>query len=622
MNRPIIYDEEQARTYDILWGWRDFVIAAGFLEQDLAGQTTGVVAGIGATASGPPSLVINLAAGRVYQNAAVDATSYGALSADSDLIMQQGIAAGQTVTLTTSGLSSGQSRWALIQAQFSQVDAIPGDDPTGGLLKYFNTADPTVPFEGPGNDGDPQNTVRRGLVTVNVIYGAPATTGAEVPPNPSAGFLGLYLVDLAFGQTTVVQNQILPAGPSVGTGVPSNYPQAPFLAGLLNSHHNGKAGQAPKIILTNGAEVQGVLPASQTGGLSTVAVTGAANTYVVGQANSNIVRSNAGAAMIDILPGPTPGVLPNTTLINILNGDATALLAVTGGPGTTIQNYAGGVVLGPGQGASFLSDGANYWPLRVPVRARLGADTSFFVSLSGNDSNTGLTSGTAWQTRQHAYNWLQANVDAGGFKIKLKLADGTYADTVIAVGPVAGQVGPVIFEGNVGTPTNVVVTSGATAFGQSGGSFLQLSSMQLGSTGADVVVLAESAECYIDKIVWGPATGHNHLTATGGGCSVTYLNTETVSGGATSHLNLLAGSTCQLGAGFASTQIGTPAFSGAYAVVSDASKLVANAGASYSGAATGVRYSVTNNGVIHVGGGASFFPGNSGGTTATGGLYV
>lgn len=261
MDRAIIYDEEQARTYDVLWSWRYGLIGLAFLEQDIAGQTTGVVAGLAASATGPASLTVNLAAGRIYQQTVMDATAYGALASDSDLVMQQGFAAAQSVLLTTSGLSSGQSRWALIQAQFGQVDAIPGDDPTGGLLKYFNSADPTVPFEGPGGDGQTQNTVRRGVAAVNVIYGAPATTGSEVPPSASAGFIGLYLIDLTFGQTQVTGGNILVAGPSVGTGVPSNYPQAPFLAGLLNKHHTGLLGAAPKIDLPT--ETQGVLPANQ-----------------------------------------------------------------------------------------------------------------------------------------------------------------------------------------------------------------------------------------------------------------------------------------------------------------------------------------------------------------------
>lgn len=272
MNRSIIYDQEQVREFDILWGWRDAMIALGFLEQDIAGATTTVVGGFVATQTASPSLSINLAAGRIYELAQVDTTTYGSLAADTDTIMQQGLALAQQVTLSTGGLSAGQSQWALIQAQFSQADVIRAGDPTGGVLYYWNSSNPTQPFQGPGNSGATNNTEREGVMTISVVLGAAATTGSEVPPNATSGWVGLYLVDLAFGQTTITTGQVLVAGPSVGTGVPSNYPRAPFLAGLLNQHHKGTAGQAPQIDLT--AEVKNILPmanlpASNTaGGLS------------------------------------------------------------------------------------------------------------------------------------------------------------------------------------------------------------------------------------------------------------------------------------------------------------------------------------------------------------------
>jgi len=269
------------------------MIALGEMEQDITGNTTGHVAGFAASPTSPTSLTINLAAGRVYQQSSVDSTAWGALPSDTAIIQQQGAAAAQQVTLTTSALSAGQSQWALIQAQFSQVDAVANGDPTGGLLFFYNSANPSQPFQGPGNNQQIQNTTRLGAVSIEVIYGSPATTGSEVPPQPMTGWIGLYLVDLTFGQTTISSGQILVAGPSVGTGVPSNYPGAPFVAGLLNQHHLGIPGQAPQIDLT--AEVKNVLPlshhpASDTtgGGLPVMKLNaGNPNGSVAGNANVN-----------------------------------------------------------------------------------------------------------------------------------------------------------------------------------------------------------------------------------------------------------------------------------------------------------------------------------------------
>lgn len=294
-NRPIIYSEEQGRTFDILWGWRDAMIALSQMEQDITGSVATQFGGFVASATGPASLTINLGAGRIYQQAAVDSTSYGAIASDSDIIQQQGAAGAQQVTFTTSALSAGQSQWALVEAQFSQVDQIAVGDPTGGLLLYYNSANPAQPLQGPGNNGQIQPTTRLGTVAIKVIYGAPATTGSEVPPQPETGWAPMYLVDLTFGQTSIISNQILVAGPSVGSNVPSNYPGAPFVAGLLSQHHKGIAGQAPQIDLTS--EVKNVLPlsnipASNTAGGVAVFKQGSGNPNGNVAGNSNVNGAN------------------------------------------------------------------------------------------------------------------------------------------------------------------------------------------------------------------------------------------------------------------------------------------------------------------------------------------
>ena len=236
----------------------DTMIGLAQLAGDLLGQTATVIGGIGATASSPASLSISLAAGSIYQLADIDATTEGAISQNTTQILQQGIVGAQTITLETTGLSVGQSQWQLIEAQFSQSDSIRTGDPNGGLLYFYNSTTPSSPFQGPDGDGATTPTVRKGLVTIQVITGSPATTGSETPPSPTEGWVPLYLIDLSYGQTQITQAEIYQAGPSVGTGVPTTYQQAPFLAGLTNSHHGGVAGQAPQIKLAS--EVQGVLP--------------------------------------------------------------------------------------------------------------------------------------------------------------------------------------------------------------------------------------------------------------------------------------------------------------------------------------------------------------------------
>lgn len=73
------------------------------------------------------------------------------------------------------------------------------------------------------------------------------------------------------------------------------------------------------------------------------------------------------------------------------------------------------------------------------------------------------------------------------------------------------------------------------------------------------------------------------------------------------------------------TLTGTPAFSVAFVAVSNAGALQAPLSSSntFTGAATGSRYLADKNGVVDTqGGGATYFPGNAVGTTATGGQYA
>lgn len=321
-NRSIIYDEEQVDPFDILWQIKDLISAVGAVEADICGTTTTLVCSLGATPTTPPSLLINLAAGRIYQSGPIDAEPYGALAADETIIQQQGMSAAQQVEFSTAALVAGQSQFALVQASFSQQDVVRAGDPTGGVLNYWNSANPTQPFQGQNNNGQPQPTERQATIEISVIYGTPAVTGSEAPPLPSTGSVPLFLVDLAFGQTTIAANQIFVAGPSATGNVPNNYPQAPFLAGLLNSHHGGVAGQAPKINLQT--EVQGVLPLSNmpSGQTRTSGVT--ADAIPLTNSDSRVGFMLTGPATTTLPPAPVGGtitlddLLKNFSLYNVV----------------------------------------------------------------------------------------------------------------------------------------------------------------------------------------------------------------------------------------------------------------------------------------------------------------
>lgn len=258
--RPEVYDQSQVRSFDVNSLAKDAMLGDSYLAQDVLGQTYTVASGFGATSTS--TLAITIASGRLYTQAQTDATAVagGDLAADTTIIEQQAWSAAQSIVLTTAALTAGQSQWVLIQAGFTQTDTIASNDPDNGLLNFFNSANWSEPLIGPGGNGLTVPTLRTNGVILNAVYGNPAATGSQAPPNPTSGYVGLYLIDLGYGQTVVTGGQILTAGPSVGTNVPSNYSYAPFLAGLLSSHHDGNPGQAPKINLAT--EVQGSLPST------------------------------------------------------------------------------------------------------------------------------------------------------------------------------------------------------------------------------------------------------------------------------------------------------------------------------------------------------------------------
>ena len=343
MDRPIIYSEEQARGYDISQGWRDAFIALGEAASDLLGNsvTVGsaqtVVAGCIATQTSPASLSILIGAGGIYQRTICDPSPEGDLPADGATRNMQGQTGGATVTLSTSALAAGQSQWALVQATFAFSDVVRSGDPSGGVLPFYNAANPTSPLQGQGGSGAVLNTEHQATITFSVVYGTPATTGSQVPPSASSGNVGLYLILLTYGQTTITTAEILTAGPSVGTGVPSNYPVAPFLAGLLAQHHLGIPGQAPQIDLIK--EVKNILPfANLPSSVVSFPQTSAEVSAGVVPVNYNIPsHAIVGSVIVDRYGTNTT---PGTTAMDTAIANAIAVAKATNAGASVVQFLA------------------------------------------------------------------------------------------------------------------------------------------------------------------------------------------------------------------------------------------------------------------------------------------
>lgn len=253
MDRKIIVPGAQAASADVLTVNRDIMVAIGEAAQALLGSTAPIFSGLSCTPniSGVGVVVLQ---GSVLSQQQLDVTPYGSLPANTlDLLLKMGINAASVALSTPAPTTAGQSIAYLIQAQFEEADG------SATVLPYYNPNSTASVWAGPGGNGATQNTVRAQSVALQVKSGTPAVTGSQATPTPDTGWTGLWVVTVPYGAT------------NISTGMIGQYsPAPPMLAGLLSSHHHGTTGQAPKVILTGGEEVQGVLPVANGGTGSSV----------------------------------------------------------------------------------------------------------------------------------------------------------------------------------------------------------------------------------------------------------------------------------------------------------------------------------------------------------------
>jgi len=234
MDRQIVYPGQILPETSLLQMAKDAMIGVAKLSAAMLGTST-MANGFAVTPTGPASLQVLCAPGEIYSLTSIDALAFSTLPADTThSIMKQGILLdGVTLSCPAPG-TTGQSINYLVQVTYQDSDSTPV------LLPYYNSANPAMPYSGMGNNGLTQNTNRKGIAVVSVKAGASAVTGSQVTPAPDAGYIGLYVVTVAFGQTTITAGSI------------TQYSGAPLLpAGLLQSMQSGQTLSANDIGVAN-----------------------------------------------------------------------------------------------------------------------------------------------------------------------------------------------------------------------------------------------------------------------------------------------------------------------------------------------------------------------------------
>jgi hypothetical protein len=256
------------------------------------------------------------------------------------------------------------------------------------------------------------------------------------------------------------------------------------------------------------------------------------------------------------------------------------------------------------------------------VKEILTANRTYYVRTDGSNSNDGLanTSGGAFLTIQKAVDTIAA-LDINGYTVTVQVADGTYT-TAVTLKSIVGYsaAGCLVIQGNSGTPANVVIsTTSASAFTADGiASTWDIKNLKIQTTTSGSCLNAKNnSSLRFGNIDFG-ASANFHVNCESMAV-VTCISSYAITAAASIHLYALTGHIkCS---GVTVTITGSPVF-GTFAQAVVFSAIVAN-GNTYTGSATGTRYSATHNSVIHTnGGGASYFPGDSAGSTGTGGQYT
>jgi hypothetical protein len=410
MDRTFVYPGAIPQDTDILQPQRNVMEAIGFALQAALGVTTTqtLVDGLACTQSPTPNMSVVIAPGSITQSSVVDANAYGSLAADTtDALLKMGI----NLTSTTLGpftapSTAGQSQNFLIQAALSETDVNPT------VLPYYNASNPSAPYSGPNNAATAQNTARIERVNLQIVAGTAATTGSQTTPAPSTGYVGLWVITIANGQTSITTSNI------------TAYPGAPFIPaklgiGMLPGFSNEQVWRTagtytftvPNGVTKVWAQVWG--GGAGAGGASSTTSTGGTGGGA-GGFTSGIFGVTPGQQIpLTVGAGGTPGAAAGGTGGNGGTSSFGALCSATGGTGgagNANSGGSGGTGTGgdlnlPGGNASFSVPvasgyymsgmGGSAWmsPATTPNTAGLG-NTAVFPGCGGNGA-TGDAAGGA-----------------------------------------------------------------------------------------------------------------------------------------------------------------------------------------------------------------------------------
>jgi len=265
LDRQIIFPGAIPLETDLLATNKNAMMGLSKLAAAMFG-TGNFVNGLSCGPNSPAALNVIVAPGEIYSLQNVDGTAYSSLAADTaHQVLKQGILMDSVTLACAAPGTAGQSINYLVQAAFAETDV------NAVVLPYYNASNPSVAWSGPSNSGTAQFTNRQDRCVLSVVAGAAATTGTQTTPSPSAGAVGLWVVTVAQGQTTIVAGNItqysgaalVPAGGAVSNAMNAILNKSVAGAANVTLDPNGEAAY-PIINLTGAltGNINVIVPAS------------------------------------------------------------------------------------------------------------------------------------------------------------------------------------------------------------------------------------------------------------------------------------------------------------------------------------------------------------------------
>ncbi len=226
MDRQIVYPGSIPLDTDLLSAQRNTMVALGYLAQMVLG-TSSVVDGLACTPTQPGSMSVVVGPGSITQFSVIDVTPYGSLPAlSTNPLVKIGINVNSTSFALSAPTTSGQVISYLIEASLLEADS-------GAIvLPYYNANNPAQPYSGPNNDGGVQMTERLQTVQLALKPGPAVAIGGQNVPAVDAGWVGLFVINVTYGQQTVTAANIatLPTAPFLNWKLPQLTPGTHNLA--------------------------------------------------------------------------------------------------------------------------------------------------------------------------------------------------------------------------------------------------------------------------------------------------------------------------------------------------------------------------------------------------------